>query len=73
MHQSSSLWSVADCGSLLGAVSAAVAARGGSWETKRHTAHATTDLPASELLMPDFQNLLERLHSVNTEAIHTTT
>ena len=63
MHTERGVWSAAQCAATLGAAEAAAASRDG-WHTKRHTAHATTDLPATELSRPRYQALLESLHAV---------
>jgi ankyrin repeat protein len=63
VHREREIWSAQQCEELLLAVADAVAARSGSWETTRHTAHATTDLPAAELLLPAYRSLCEQLHA----------
>lgn len=61
VHRERAIWSIQQCEDLLAAVTAAVDARGGNWETKRHTAYATTDLPADQLLLPAYRALCQRL------------
>ena len=63
VHRERAIWSVHQCEELLAAVTAAVDARGGEWETKRHTAYATTDLPANQLLLPAYRTLCQQLHA----------
>ena len=63
VYRERAIWSVQQCEELLAAVTAAVDARGGEWETKRHTAYATTDLPANQLLLPAYRALCQQLHA----------
>lgn len=63
VYRERAIWSVQQCEELLAAVTAAVHARGGEWETKRHTAYATTDLPANQLLLPAYRELCQQLHA----------
>ena len=63
VYRERAIWSVEQCEELLEAVTTAVDARGGEWETKRHTAYATTDLPANQLLLPAYRALCQQLHA----------
>ena len=60
VHTESKLWSVAECKHILGVLKRVVPGKGG-WQNSRHTAHATTDLPAADLPSAEYQQLFDQV------------
>jgi hypothetical protein len=60
-HAEPSIWSVAECQHLLALLVSGTGTGTGGWQTLRHTAHATTDMPAADLPAVEYQRLVEQI------------
>ena len=57
VHTESGLWSATECENLLDNLNCIITDKCG-WQDSRHTAHATTDLPAADLPSAEYQRLV---------------